>query len=231
MLPDGKAVSGRVWLFDLDNTLHNTSAAIFPQINRMMNAYIMRKLGVDEAQASAVRLDLWHRYGATLLGLVKHHGVDAHEFLREAHAFEDLEALIVAERGLAYALARLPGRKILLTNAPQHYAERVLFHLGIDTHFQRRYAVEHMQLRGRFMPKPSRTMLAHVIARERVNPRQCVFVEDTVANLKRAKALRLRTVWVTGMLWPPGTHAKLPTGIDLKVKSVTSLPRAIAHLR
>ena len=154
-----------VWLFDLDNTLHNTSAAIFPQINRMMNEFIMRKLDLDEGQASTLRTDLWHRYGATLLGLVKHHGIDAHEFLREAHAFDDLESLIHAERGLVQALRRLPGRKILLTNAPRHYAEGVLFHLGLDIQFRHRYAVEHMQVRGRFMPKPSRTMLAYVLAR------------------------------------------------------------------
>lgn len=220
-----------VWLFDLDNTLHNTSAAIFPQINRLMNAYIMRKLGLDEAQASKLRMDLWRRYGATLLGLVKHYGVDPHEFLREAHAFEDLASLIEAERGLVQALKRLPGRKVLLTNAPAHYAERVLYHLGLDAHFRRRYAVEQMRVRGRFMPKPSRTMLAHVIARERVRPRQCVFVEDSVVNLKRAKALGLRTVLVTGMTWRRQIYAKLPTGVDLKVKSVTSLPRAVAHLR
>lgn len=220
-----------VWLFDLDNTLHDTSAAIFPQINRMMNAYIMRKLELDEAQAARLRTDLWQRYGATLLGLVKHHGVDPHEFLREAHAFDDLAGLIAAERGLVQALERLPGRKILLTNAPTHYAEQVLYHLGLDTHFRRRYAVEHMQVRGRFRPKPSRSMLAHVLARERVAPRQCVFVEDSVINLKRAKALRLRTVLVTGLSWRGLPYVKTPTGIDLKVKSVTCLPRMLAHLR
>ncbi len=220
-----------VWLFDLDNTLHDTSAEIFPQINRLMNAYIMRKLGLGEAEASRLRVELWQRYGATLLGLVERHGVDAHEFLREAHAFEDLESMIRAERGLIHALKRLPGRKVLLTNAPTHYARQVLYHLGLDTHFHGRYAVEQMRVRGRFRPKPSRTMLAHVIARERVSARQCVFVEDTVVNLKRAKALGLRTVLVTGMTWRRQIYAKLPTGVDLKVKSVTSLPRALAHLR
>ena len=34
-----------VWLFDLDNTLHHASHAIFPQINRLMTAYVARVLG------------------------------------------------------------------------------------------------------------------------------------------------------------------------------------------
>ena len=31
---------GRVWLFDLDNTLHNATPHIFPHINRSMRQYI-----------------------------------------------------------------------------------------------------------------------------------------------------------------------------------------------
>ncbi|MFA8356891.1 HAD family hydrolase, partial [Burkholderia ubonensis] len=30
-----------VWLFDLDNTLHHASHAIFPEINRAMTQYII----------------------------------------------------------------------------------------------------------------------------------------------------------------------------------------------
>lgn len=51
-----------VWLFDLDNTLHHASHAIFPQINRLMTAYVARVLGTDDATASQVRVDYWRRY-------------------------------------------------------------------------------------------------------------------------------------------------------------------------
>ena len=36
-----------VWLFDLDNTLHNASHAIFPAIMANMNLYIARVLGLS----------------------------------------------------------------------------------------------------------------------------------------------------------------------------------------
>jgi len=112
-----------IWLFDLDNTLHNASHAIFPAINANMNAYMAKVLGedgqpADAAIVNAARLTYWKRYGATLLGMVKHHGVRMDDFLREAHLFDDLSSMIRAERGLAKLLKRLPGRKILLTNAP-----------------------------------------------------------------------------------------------------------------
>jgi putative hydrolase of the HAD superfamily len=218
------------WLFDLDNTLHNASAAIFPHINRLMTRYMAHTLQTSEQQASELRIKYWHQYGATLLGLVRHHDIEAHHFLRETHEFDNLAAMIEAERGLAWALRRLPGRKILLTNAPERYARQVLFHLGLQTHFHACYAIEHMQVRGRFLPKPSRTMLAHVLAREKLKPHQCLLVEDTVVNLKSAKSLGLRTIWVTG--WGHATKKTVgcPQGVDMKVQSVTQLPRAIARL-
>jgi putative hydrolase of the HAD superfamily len=39
------------WLFDLDNTLHDASHAIFPAINNNMNAAIARVLGAEQKPA------------------------------------------------------------------------------------------------------------------------------------------------------------------------------------
>src|SRR5215218_4218470 len=94
-------MSKPVWLFDLDNTLHNASHAIFPAINANMNAYMARVLGqgdtpADPATVNAARLAYWKRYGATLLGMVRHHQVKMDDFLREAHRFDDLSAMIRA---------------------------------------------------------------------------------------------------------------------------------------
>ncbi len=225
-----KAFRG-VWLFDLDDTLHDTSAEIFPQMHRLMNEFIMRRLALDADAASAVRARLWARYGATLLGMVKHHNVPAAEFLRETHAFDDLPALIRCERGLAAMLAQLPGRKILLTNAPDAYANQVLDRIGLARAFHRRWPIERMRIHGAWRPKPSRSMLAHVMARERVDPRDCILVEDNLSNLLSAKALGVRTVLVTGFGQRGRAYHRRPNGVDLKVRSVLDLPRAIAHLR
>ena len=114
-----------MWLFDLDDTLHDASFAIFDAIDRRMTDYVERALGVERAEANRLRLLYWRRYGATLLGLVRHHGVDAGHFLRETHDFS-VAGLLRAERGLGRLFARLAGRKVLLTNAPHAYAGSVL---------------------------------------------------------------------------------------------------------
>lgn len=70
-----------VWLFDLDNTLHNAEAGIFYIINRAMTEYMAGRLKLSEEAASHLRQDYWHRYGATLAGLQIHHPeVDIDEF-------------------------------------------------------------------------------------------------------------------------------------------------------
>ncbi|WP_084545209.1 pyrimidine 5'-nucleotidase [Derxia gummosa] len=216
-----------VWLFDLDNTLHNASARIFPEINRLMTDYIARRLGVSREAADALRQQLWLRYGATLLGLVRLHGVDEAEFLRETHALDDIGALVVPGRGLATALRRLPGRKIVFTNGPAAYARQLLFHLGIDRHVDRCVAVEQMRLHGRLRPKPSRAMLRAFIARERLDPRRCVLVEDSAPNLVAARSLGVGTVLMTAHL--PSVKRRRINWAKLKIHDLAILQRRISH--
>lgn len=236
-----------LWLFDLDNTLHDASHAIFPAINANMNAFMAQVLGdgetpADAATVNAARLQYWQRYGATLLGMIKHHQVRQEDFLREAHRFDDLPALIRAERGLARLLKRLPGRKILLTNAPHNYSHEVMRHLGLHRYFTRHIAIEAMRVHGQLRPKPSTLLLRKLLARERISPRRCILVEDTVETLKAAKKLGLRTAWITRYLGArpglpvraghlPRKLTKRPFYVDVKVKSVTHLPDCLHRLR
>jgi putative hydrolase of the HAD superfamily len=246
-----------LWLFDLDNTLHNASHAIFPAIKANMNAYLAEVLAretgapVDPATVNEARLRYWRRYGATLLGMMRHHGVRADEFLHHAHTFEHLPTMIRQERGLGRLLRRLPGRKILLTNAPQRYSRDVLRHLGLHRHFARHLAIEHMHVHRQLRPKPSTLMLRRLLAREKVAPSRAILVEDTIETLKAARTLGVRTVWVTQYLAGSDSmrqrvdglanagHGKgaapacinKPMYVDVKVKSVLQLPRRLARLR
>ena len=233
-----------VWLFDLDNTLHNASHAIFPAIMANMNDYIARVLGDGVTPAgmdavNAARTLYWQRYGATMIGLVKHHGVRAEHFLDTTHTMERLPDMIRAERGLRQLLRRLPGRKILLTNAPHRYSSQVLRHLGLQHHFTHHVAVEAMRVHGQLRPKPSKLMLRRLMRRHGLQPSRCILVEDTLANLRSARALGMRTAWITqylrigdavGLAHPQKTLNR-PAYVDVKVKSVRHLPARLHHLR
>lgn len=209
----------RVWIFDLDNTLHDANPHIFPRINRSMREYIERHLGLDEREASRLRQDYWFRYGATLLGLMRHHGIDPHHFLRETHDFPDLARLVVFEKPLLHALRRLPGRKIIFSNAPRHYTEALLAITGLARCFDAVYTVESV----RFRPKPMLAGFRTLLRAERLDPRRCVMVEDSLPNLVAARKLGMKTVWVS-------TGSRQSPCVDVKVSSVCQLPQRCGRL-
>ena len=217
-----------VWLFDLDNTLHDASHAVFWRLNGTMTDYIVQHLGLPHDEADALRIGYWRRYGATLLGLEAHHGIRAAHFLAETHVLPGLEGQLRMAPADRVALKRLPGRKFLLTNAPAAYARRVLTTLDLASCFEGVIAIEDMRMFGRLRPKPDVRMLRHVLARLKVSPTRCVLVEDTVANLRSAHQLGLRTVWMQRYLRhnPHGPEA----GIGLSGRPACVSQR-VRHLR
>jgi len=212
-----------VWFFDLDNTLHDASHAIFSHIDLSMTQAVMETLNVSLEEAHTLRKRYWQRYGATLIGMVKHHGVSAADFLHRSHSF-DIRPLVRADKDLRNRLSRLPGRKILLTNAPHNYARTILAHLGILHCFDSLWAVEDMYFHGEFRVKPSPALLRHVMAMEGVSAHNSVLVEDTSANLRGARKAGMRTVYVRHPGTPfAKTHRGRPLFIDLQVNSVSHL--------
>ena len=203
-----------VWVFDLDNTLHDASHAIFPQINRAMTDYIERHLAVDRAEAHALRERYWRHYGATMTGLVKHHGVAASHFLLETHRLQELDRMLVFDRRIARLLRSLPGRRVLFSNGPRDYAIQILAAMRLLEVFERVFAIEDMG----YQPKPGTGAFRRLLGQLRLDPRQCILVEDSAANLRPAKRLGMRTVWISPSL-------RKPPHVDLRLASVTELAR------
>jgi putative hydrolase of the HAD superfamily len=153
-----------VWLFDLDNTLHDASHAAFGPTNLAMTQYIVDHLGFEPDAASRLRQHYWTHYGATLLGLVRHHGVKPAHFLEATHRLPGLEQRLRTSAHDRAALARLRGRRYVLTNAPRAYTRRVLDTLDLGRHFDGVISIEDMTMFGHPRPKPDARMLRHVAA-------------------------------------------------------------------
>lgn len=203
----------RTWLFDLDNTLHDASHAAFGPTNQAMTEYIVAHLSMGHDEASALRQHYWDRYGATLLGLVRHHGVKASHFLEETHRLPGLESRLRMSAHDRAALKRLPGRKFVLTNAPRSYALRVLQTLRLAECFDGVISIDDMRMFGHHRPKPDARMLKHVAARLRTRPERCVLVEDTLMHQRAARGVGMKTVWmqryVRGAIHAPSQSMKV----------------------
>lgn len=209
----------RVWIFDLDNTLHDARPHIFPHINRSMTEYVARLLDLGAEEADELRDSYWKRYGATLIGLIRHHSVDPGHFLRETHHFPDIDRMVVGRRELRSVLRRLPGRKIVFSNAPGHYARAVLQVLGIGDLFDDVFSIE----RTRFRPKPQAHGFLRLLHAHRLAPSRCIMVEDSLENLRTARRLGMKTVWVTESNYAPAW-------VDASVRQLFRLPRLLHRL-
>lgn len=218
-----------IWLFDLDDTLHDAASASMPGIHDAMNAYMQRELQLSPDAAAALRRSYWMRYGATLLGLVRHHGVKAAHFLHDTHRLPGLEARVSGHRHDLAAIARLRGRKVVLTNAPRAYALRVLGALRIERLFDAVLSIEDMAMFGQLRPKPDRRMLRALCARMRVHPRRCLLVEDTLTHQKAARSIGMRTAWlmryVRSRRVTPRPAAGRPAYVDHRLRSLRALSR------
>ena len=208
--------SRRVWIFDLDNTLHDARPQIFPSMHAQMNAWLRRRFALDEEGANAMRRFFWERYGTTMRGLVRHYGEDPKKFIRETHQFPELDAMVVGENALGHALARLEGKRLVFSNAPRHYVEDVLRALGVARWFDAVYTIEST----RYKPKPAFQGFRVLLRAHNLDAHRCALIDDMPENLRAAKRLGMSTVWVSG-------DARRPPFADLRVRSVTQLPRLV----
>lgn len=221
----------RVWLFDLDDTLHDAHRSAMPQLSGAMGAFIERELGLSTAESDALRRRYFQRYGATLLGLIRHHAVRADHFLHDTHRLPGLEQRVRTHPHDVAALRSLCGRKFILTNAPRAYALRVLQALDLLPLFDGVITIEDMAMFGHLRPKPDARMLRALVARLRVPASRCVLVEDTLVHQKAARRVGLRTVWLQRWVRQRGTplreRTRRPAYVDRKPKGLWQLLRKV----
>ncbi|MAW33215.1 MAG: pyrimidine 5'-nucleotidase [Proteobacteria bacterium] len=200
------------WIFDLDNTLHDAGYCIYPQINRLMTRYIMGQLQVDRGQANDIRIGYWKKYGATIIGLIKHHNIDPHHFLKITHNFEIEKNNIKASPYLHRLLQRLNGRKFIFSNAPRAYIDEVLRHLKIANFFSDVFSIESTG----FKPKPNICGYHILLQKSKAIASDCIMVEDTLPNLLAAKKLGFKTIWLSSKVYKP-------KWVDIKITDIRHL--------
>lgn len=222
-----------LWLIDLDNTLYDASWRVMGEINQRMTRYVAKELNLSIEDASCLREKYWHRYGATLLGLIRHHNICAADFLKKTHPHEELTDFVRRVRGERARLERLPGRKWLLTNAPSEYAMHILKIMGVHRSFERVITIEDMRFGGSLRPKPSQLLFRQVLRKAAI-PAHCItVVDDHDENLMAAHRLGFRTarIWASGTMLARARHSgrplqvRRPSYVKLQVHSLQALAR------
>jgi putative hydrolase of the HAD superfamily len=178
------------WLFDLDNTLYPLETGLAVDLSDRITTYVERLTGLPRGEAHTLQKRYLDEHGLTLRGLMLHHGVDPDEY----HAmFADVSLEMLArDSGLIAAIARLPGRRLIFTNADAGHARRVIRHLGLEHLFAE---VFHIESAG-FVPKPDPVAFERLIGAHAIEPAATAFFEDRALNLAPAAALGMTTVLV-----------------------------------
>ena len=197
-------------IFDLDNTLHDAESKIFPLVNTRMNEYISSYLDISIEDASKLRQSYWDTYGATLKGLIKHHNIDPVDFLSTTHDLKNFNDLVMPEVNLKETISNIKGRKIIYTNAPKSYTDRILKISNIHEMFDEVFTIEDSD----FTPKPNQGSMANFL--KKYNIKEGVFIDDIKENLKTAKNYGLSTIWITNEI----THHSF---IDRKIEKISDL--------
>lgn len=205
-------------LLDVDNTLYPASCGVVPRVDALINRYLVERVGIAPAEVDALRRRLWTDYGTTLHGLMHAHRIDPDDYLAFVHAIE-LADVLVRDDELAAMLARVPLLKVAVTNGSAAHARAVLDCLGVRDLFFRVYGLERLG----FIPKPYVQAYHVVLADLHASGRDCILVEDRDVNLRAARQLGMRTVYVTGG-GPPAPDA------DVSIGSVLDLEAALARL-
>lgn len=183
-----------VWVFDLDNTLYPRSAGIVEETGRRMRGWLRSRFRLDEKEAHRMQRKYFLSHGSTLAGLVHHHGIAAEDYLE--HVYDVDLSRIAPDSTLADAVAGLPGRGLVFTNASSRHAERVLGRLGIGKGIDGIFSITDANLVG----KPDPEAYDLLAAKHGIEPREAAFFEDIPRNLLPAAALGMRTVWIRNEL-------------------------------
>ena len=191
MTPAGADLSHvDTWLFDLDNTLYPPDSGLSARVDAQLTEYMMGLTGLPAAEALALQKRYLEEHGLTLIGLMKHHGVEPTSFNA---MFHDLPLdVLTPDPRLIDAVTRLPGRRIVFTNADDVHTRRVLQALGLSRLF---HEIFHLISAG-YEPKPSAASFERLIAAHDIRPASTAFFEDRAVNLAPAAALGMTTVLV-----------------------------------
>jgi len=185
-----KLKSIKFWLFDLDNTLYSGQTKVFEQIDKKMSKFISEKLKVNIEEAKEIQKSYFYKYNTTLNGMIKHHKIDANEFLDFVH---DIDInFLKKDLKLAQQLEKLDGKKIIFTNGSRKHAINITQRIGVDQYFDSIFDI----VDSEFIPKPAIEPYKKLVKKHKIDPKLCVFIEDIARNLKPAYEMGMKTIWI-----------------------------------
>ena len=152
------------WVFDLDNTLYPHHVNLWHQVDARIGEFIGNYLKLPADEARRIQKDYYRRYGTSMRCMMTEHGVSADDYLAYVHQID--HSPLEPNPAMGAAIAKLPGRKLILTNGSTDHAAKVLERLGIGSHFDAVFDIIAAEL------EPKSSAMFEDLARNLVIPHQ-----------------------------------------------------------
>jgi putative hydrolase of the HAD superfamily len=178
------------WVFDLDNTLYPHHVNLWQQVDQRIGEFVGAFLEVSAAEARRIQKDYYLRYGTTMRGMMTEHGVRADDYLTYVHQID--HSPLQPNPAMGAAIAKLRGRKLILTNGSTDHADKVLQRLGLAAQFEAVFDIIAAELE----PKPAPRTYQKFLRDHGVNPATSAMFEDLARNLVVPHLLGMTTVLV-----------------------------------
>ena len=216
----------KFWLFDLDNTLYDGATKVFDQVDKKMSKFISEKLNVSLEEARKIQKSYFQEYNTTLNGMIKHHKIDADEFLKFVHTinYDCLEKDIE----LREELLKLDVKAYCATNGSREHALNCMKKIGIDDLFEGKI----MDIVDfNFKPKPSPESLKLLCDKFQIPiNEETVYVEDICKNLTSETAKNMIKVWFSNDE-PINNIDKYKDVVDYKIDNLALFLKKIRLLK
>src|SRR3984885_768139 len=208
------------WVFDLDNTLYPHHVNLWQQVDQRIGEFVSAWLKVSAQEARRIQKDYYRRYGTTMRGMMTEHGVRADEYLAYVHRID--HSPLQPNPAMGAAIAKLPGRKLILTNGSVDHANAVLERLGFGQPFEGIFDIIAADLE----PKPAPQTYRKFLDLHGVDPMKSAMFEDLARNLVVPHQLGMTTVLVV----PDGAQEVVREDWELEGRGEAHVDHVTDHL-
>ncbi len=204
-------------IFDLDNTLYPKESGLLNQVDRQIDQFINRKLGIPESKIPKLRNEYWKKYGTTLGGVVACHRTDPEEYINYTYNVK-VSDYLKPDPALVKVLSELKMKKAVFSNSPLKYVEEVLEVLQIRGFFEKIFDIHFCNYLG----KPNHSSYFKVLADLGVDGKECLFIDDTPVNVLGGEEAGMASILLGSAL----TH-----NIKWSISDLTELPSLIPKIQ
>lgn len=204
-------------IYDLDDTLYNKTEELGDILDTTMAEALVYDLGlkmdIDEVKKLVTQSYKIYRDGGEIF--YQNYGIQPKDLFIAYHRRKPVER-IVPYHNLLSKIKKVPAEQFIFTASDRYASEKILKHLGLFEFFKDRYySVEDF---GVYKKNEDAQVYKDFCQKINVNPKDCVFVDDSYSNLEFAKEAGMTTV----RIYYKNNSAKDKTYIDYAYKGIES---------